>query len=276
MATQVRPSPPRVSETQADTPHRCVLQTSQPDGMIDHVSMALRTTCTFLVLPKLGEPAQAMSIRGFPSEWQSNRRDLRLEEPLAVPSPPLQNPPRAARGPPVQLCSCCQLARSCERGQGRQGLHPEGHPPSRPFSRASTPKSPRVMELASSSRSTRERGAGGSSSAGASGTSGAGGSGTAGGSAAVACRRRRSASGPTAWLRRVLRGAQAVAEERSSPSAGRGEDVDFDEEEEAEATSEDGGYPADVAASFGSLPEHLLERVFSHLRGANRRHHFAM
>jgi hypothetical protein len=127
------------------------------------------------------------------------------------------------------------------------------------------------MEVASSSRRARERAAGGSSSAGG-GSSGAGGAASGG---AVACG-RRAASGPTAWLRRVLRGAQAVAEERSSDNAGRGDDADYDEEEEAEAASEVGAYAADVAASFGSLPEHLLERVFSHLRGANRRHHFAM
>ena len=72
---------------------------------------------------------------------------------------------------------------------------------------------------------------------------------------------------PTAWLRRVLRGAQAVAEERSPAHA---------QDEGDDDASEDGGGEGEECASFGSLPEHLLEKVFSHLRVANRKHHFAM
>lgn len=72
---------------------------------------------------------------------------------------------------------------------------------------------------------------------------------------------------PTAWLRRVLRGAQAVAGERPLTSV-QGEAYDD--------ASDDGGSEDEECASFGSLPEHLLEKVFSHLRGANRKHHFAM
>lgn len=72
---------------------------------------------------------------------------------------------------------------------------------------------------------------------------------------------------PTAWLRRVLRGAQAVAGERSAASAQGEADDD---------ASDDGSGESEECASFGSLPEHLLEKVFSHLRGANRKHHFAM
>lgn len=83
----------------------------------------------------------------------------------------------------------------------------------------------------------------------------------------AACRRRLR---PVAWLRRALRGAQAVAEER--PKAVAPEDDD-----EVDDASYDGS-PIDAAdaCSFGNLPEHLLERVFSHLRGSNRKHHFAM
>lgn len=72
---------------------------------------------------------------------------------------------------------------------------------------------------------------------------------------------------PTAWLRRVLRGAQAVAGERALTSAQGEADDDV---------SDDGDSESEECASFGSLPEHLLEKVFSHLRGANRKHHFAM
>lgn len=72
---------------------------------------------------------------------------------------------------------------------------------------------------------------------------------------------------PTAWLRRVLRGAQAVAGERPLTSV-QGEAYDD--------ASDDGGSEDEECASFGSLPEHLLEKVFSHLRGANRKHHFAI
>ncbi|EFN55415.1 hypothetical protein CHLNCDRAFT_58003 [Chlorella variabilis] len=83
----------------------------------------------------------------------------------------------------------------------------------------------------------------------------------------AACRRR---AGPAAWLRRALRGAQAVAEERPVAQAP-------DDDDEVDDASYDGGAaePLDDF-SFGSLPEHLLEKVFSHLRGTNRRHHFAI
>lgn len=93
----------------------------------------------------------------------------------------------------------------------------------------------------------------------------AGSSGAALGDAAARARRRL----PTAWLRRLVKGAQAVAEERRDDrAAGAGPDDDD--------ASDDGGAELESCASFGSLPEHLLEKVFLHLRGANRRHHFAM
>jgi hypothetical protein len=83
----------------------------------------------------------------------------------------------------------------------------------------------------------------------------------------AACRRR---GGPAAWLRRALRGAQAVAEEKPTNHA-------LDDDDEGDDISFDGG-PADTPhdCSFGSLPEHLLEKVFSNLRGTNRKNHFAM
>lgn len=84
------------------------------------------------------------------------------------------------------------------------------------------------------------------------------------GSPSAAAKRRQ---GPGAWLRRVLRPNMAVAEEQPG-------------EEEAGAAaddaSDDGGQDLAECASFGSLPEHLLEKIFLHLRGANRKHHFAM
>lgn len=49
-------------------------------------------------------------------------------------------------------------------------------------------------------------------------------------------------------------------------------------EDEADDASDDepgAAEPAD-AASFSTLPEHLLEKIFGHLRGSNRKHHFAM
>ncbi|KAI3428445.1 hypothetical protein D9Q98_007272 [Chlorella vulgaris] len=90
----------------------------------------------------------------------------------------------------------------------------------------------------------------------------------AGDSPHLACRRR---SGPAAWLRRALRGAQAVSEER--PTAHSPDD----DENFADDASSIGGTEALLHdCSFGSLPEHLLEKVFSHLRGTNRKHHFAI
>lgn len=89
----------------------------------------------------------------------------------------------------------------------------------------------------------------------------------AGDSPACSLRSRRS---PAAWLRRVLRGAQAVAEDRPGQQGAEGAAEDDDasdagaDDEHCECTG------------FGSLPEHLLERILSHLRGANRKHHFAV
>ena len=81
-------------------------------------------------------------------------------------------------------------------------------------------------------------------------------------------RRRR----PQSWLGRLLRGAQAVAEEQPASEAA----ADEEEDEAGEAGSDSGADAGMQADSFGGLPEHLLEKIFGHLRGANRKHHFAM
>lgn len=104
-----------------------------------------------------------------------------------------------------------------------------------------------------------------SSSAGATGPAAAGDSGVA---ASPTARR-----GPAAWLRHAILRNQAVAEDRPSADV-RGE---YEDEAEDDA-SDDAASSADLAdcASFGSLPEHLLEKIFGHLRNSNRKHHFAL
>lgn len=79
--------------------------------------------------------------------------------------------------------------------------------------------------------------------------------------------------GSAAWLRQAMRRGQAVAEER--PDTADAAELDGGEPDDA---SDDCGASTelDAAASFGSLPEHLLEKIFGHLRCANRKHHFAM
>lgn len=78
--------------------------------------------------------------------------------------------------------------------------------------------------------------------------------------------------GPAAWLRHAILRAQAVAEDKPSM------EVLGEYEDEADDASDDepgAAEPAD-SASFSTLPEHLLEKIFGHLRGSNRKHHFAM
>ncbi|KAL4439179.1 hypothetical protein ABPG77_004081 [Micractinium sp. CCAP 211/92] len=78
--------------------------------------------------------------------------------------------------------------------------------------------------------------------------------------------------GPAAWLRHTILRAQAVAEDKPLAEAlgeyeDEADDASYDEPGAAE--------PADLA-SFITLPEHLLEKIFGHLRGSNRKHHFAI
>ncbi len=78
--------------------------------------------------------------------------------------------------------------------------------------------------------------------------------------------------GPAAWLRHTILRAQAVAEDKPLAEAlGEYEDEADDASDDEPGAAE----PADLA-SFITLPEHLLEKIFGHLRGSNRKHHFAM